>query len=1085
MQQITCLPFDWFEKDDKENNTVSVNAWCLNGNSGSCLVRFVGFQPKVTIQLPILVNNRPFRWTRQATNLIYRHLQNKMEEHAPTDCIPMTSKSLYYFNGGKKKPIMKMFFPTKKAIYECRKLLKYPLYVKGLGSIELKLWGQDIDSIRQFLTVAQCKYSQWFNANAMDVPENKRISTLKKEYIVKYTDITPIAESNSKHLRASPKILSYDIEAYSDIKGTFPVSSFAKHVAYMISCTFQRLGDRSTRKRFLILMGDCEDLPNAEVIRVSDEAELCLAFTNLIKDQDPDIIMGYNTHAFDDFYLNARLERLDKEWDIGGSRLKDTKPVFKSRGWSSKQSRNNILDYIEFPGRINIDMYTVIRKEHTLPKFTLNYVSKVFLKDEKYDVPYEKMFEIYKLQSTAINALTKCTSKWIKKGKDEVLDNEMYVSACNDLKPKYHENVSKDVIKNVVKRYEHAKELMTDVSDYCVQDAELVIDLFEHLNVWIGLIELSNCVEVRIFDVYTRGQQWRGKSKLYNLLEQHNAFMDGIDIEDDDSKFQGAYVGNPIPGKYDRVATSDFSSLYPSIIKDQNICYSTYVPESVELTEEEEKKLCNKPIIITEEVEDDEGNKITVTRKHRFVKKEIHEGYVPIMVGQLIDDRKKVKEQIKALDANDHANKLILDKRQWALKIAANSIYGILGIKKGRLPFRQGAESVTFIGRGLILRCNKHLEEKHGAKVIYGDTDSVMFVLQNADEMTMEEYIEKCREINDELTNLFGHDLRLELEKIALTLFIAPKKYAMWKYVIDKKMKIKDENGENIWVDNPNYGKLYDKEHEDAYLLKGIILARRDNCEWQRRIYTNVLHNIMEGVDYQDTMDTVIEECINFMKGEVGISDLIIIKGLGSHYKNEEYHMKVFADHLKSIGKPAVAGSRLEYVIVNARDGADKLGGKMRLPEIYHDRMKTDNPEPIDYLYYIGHMLTNCVEQLIQVGYQDIINGRTIKIEIERNTQVINDLVSRGFRDILIPCWNYANGDVIKTVEFMCSNESPIKNKAIESRRKFDGFHDLFHHRMYKKPITQFSRCYTRDMLKEYVKYRGSEKLYNKLYSKP
>ena len=1083
MQNITCLPFDWFEKQDLVSNTVSVNAWCLNENSESCLVRFIGFQPKVYIQLPILVNNRPFRWTREATNLIYRHLQNKLEEHAPTDCIPMTSKSLYYFNGGKKKPVMKLFFPTRKAIYECRKKFKYPVYVKGLGSIELKMWEEEIDCIRQFLTVAKCKYSQWFNAKAVEVPDDKKISTLNKEYIVKYTDIKPINEIDSMYLKVYPTVLSYDIEAYSDIKGTFPVSSFAKHKAYMISCTFQRLGDRNSRKRFLILMGDCGDLNNAKVIRVADEAELCLAFTNLIKEYDPDILMGYNTHIFDDFYLNARLERLDKEWDIGGSRLKDQIPVFKSKGWSSKQSRNNILDYIEFPGRINLDMYTVIRKDYSLAKYSLNYVSKVFLKDEKYDVPYERMFEIYKMQSTAMEALTKCTLKWVKKGKDEVLDEDMYVSACNDLKPIYHDNVSKEVIKEIVKKYEEAKKLMTDVSEYCVQDAELVIDLFEHLNVWIGLIEMSNCVEVRIFDVYTRGQQLRGRSKLYNLLEKHNAFMDGIDIDEDESKFEGAYVGNPIPGKYDRVATCDFNSLYPSIIMDQNICYSTYIPESVELTEEQEKELCNPPIFIEEEVEDDEGNKTIITRKHRFVKREIHEGFVPIMVRQLVEDRKKIKELIKTLDPNDHAKKLTLDKRQWALKIAANSIYGMLGIKRGRLPFREGAESVTFIGRKLIEACNKYLEEKHGAKVIYGDTDSTMFVLPDADKISMIDYIAKCREINDELTNLFGHDLRLELEKIAKTLFIAPKKYAMWKYVIDRKMKIKDENGKDKWVDNPNYGKLYDKYHQDAYLLKGIILARRDNCNWQRRIYTNVLHNIMEDVGYQETMDMVIEECINFMNGKVGVGDLIIIKGLGSNYKDDQYHMKVFSDHLKSIGKPAVAGTRLEYVIVNSRDNADKLGGKMRLPETYKERMKTDNPEPIDYLYYIEHVLNNCVEQLIQVGYQDIINVRTKQIEIERNTNVINDLVSRGYRDAIIPFWNYTNGDVVKTVELICDDQSPIKNKAIQSRRKYNGFHDLFHHRLYQNPIKQFSRFYTRDMLKEYVKFRGSNELFQKLYT--
>nr|QBK90260.1 MAG: DNA polymerase elongation subunit family B [Pithovirus LCPAC102] len=1072
------MPYDWYEEDDWINDSMSINAWCLDRDSNPTLVRFTGFNPKIYIQLPKFVNRRHMIWTRQSTNLIYDFLAKKMDENAPTNHMSSMGKKLYGYTMD-KYAIMQLFFSTKKAIYACKKLLNNPINVPGLGTIKLIVWGDDVKSVLQFIVMAKCRYTQWFNAIASPVNEAQKISTLKYEYIVKYTDIKPISLEDSKEWTTSPYILSYDIEVYSDNHNAFPIKAFAKHVAYMISCTFQRVGNINTRTRYLIILGDCDDLDNAEVIRVSDEYELCLAFTNLINRLNPDILIGYNTFSFDDSYLDARLKRLGKEWDIGGSRLKDVIPVFRTAGWTSKQSRYNDINYIYFPGRINIDMYGVIKKEQKLSKYTLNHVSKTFLNNSKYEVPYKEMFEIYALQDTAKDAYERCIKEWIYKDSDEILDKSMYVSSCNDLKPIYHSNIKDDVIKEVVIKYEYAKSEMTRVSAYCVQDAELVIDLFDYFNMWIGLIEMSNIVDVRIFDVYSRGQQIRGFSQMYRLLENepYTIFMDKIDVTDD-SKFQGAYVGNPVPGLYDQVITFDFSSLYPSIIMDSNICYSTYIDNSIEMTPDEEEEKCN--IIYVEfEYDDEEGNIIKGKRKHRYIKAKYHVGYIPRLVRYLVEERKKVKNLIKKIGDSNPSLVAILEKRQWALKIAANSIYGVLGIKKGRLPFREGAESVTARGRDLILECNKYVEDTYGASVIYGDTDSLMIILPNIKDI--KECIRMGHKINDELTGLFGKDLTLVLEKIARTVFIAPKKYAMWKYDISEKVKVINDKDKNEWIDNPGYAKLYPTDHQDAYLLRGIVLSRRDNCEWQRRVYRKVLFNLLEIKPMMENIDMIIEECYNFLHGKVPWNDLIIIKGLGSNYKDEEYHMKVFSDHLKSIGKPATPGTRLEYVIVNTRNKDIKLGPKMRLPETYLDRMDSDNSEPIDYIYYLEHVLMNCIEQLVQVGYKNEIIKR-IKYETTiRYTSIINDLVGKGLQEIMMPYWTYTEGDVIKTVDLLLNDDSPIKNKVVMSRREYINSNDLFHPKLLNRPIDQFCRSISKDMINEYIKYRGSNKLYNKL----
>ena len=71
--------------------------------------------------------------------------------------------------------------------------------------------------------------------------------------------------------------------------------------------------------------------------------------------------------------------------------------------------------------------------------------------------------------------------------------------------------------------------------------------------------------------------------------------------------------------------------------------------------------------------------------------------------------------------------KNVLEGRQLALKISANSVYGFTGALVGQLPCLQISASVTGFGRKMIEATrDKVLKDYKGAEVIYGDTDSVM-----------------------------------------------------------------------------------------------------------------------------------------------------------------------------------------------------------------------------------------------------------------------------------------------------------------------------------------------------------------------
>lgn len=118
-------------------------------------------------------------------------------------------------------------------------------------------------------------------------------------------------------------------------------------------------------------------------------------------------------------------------------------------------------------------------------------------------------------------------------------------------------------------------------------------------------------------------------------------------------------VIEPTRGFYkEPVATLDFASLYPSIMMAHNLCYSSLVPKH--------KRHEHNPEDITETPNGD-----------LFVKPSKKKGILPMILEELISARKRAKNELAK--ATDPFEKAVLDGRQLALKISANSVYGFTG----------------------------------------------------------------------------------------------------------------------------------------------------------------------------------------------------------------------------------------------------------------------------------------------------------------------------------------------------------------------------------------------------------------------
>lgn len=206
----------------------------------------------------------------------------------------------------------------------------------------------------------------------------------------------------------------------------------------------------------------------------------------------------------------------------------------------------------------------------------------------------------------------------------------------------------------------------------------------------------------------------------------------------------------------------DFASLYPSIIRAHNMCYSTLVMHPDDML----------PDYTYEEIEvaSDDPTEPYIFRFAREVP-----GVLPGLLAQLADKRKAVRAHMR--NEKDPARLSVLEKRQLAIKVSMNSVYGFLAAQ--RLPCKPIGACVTAMGRNMILATKQYVEREFpGTRVLYGDTDSV-FVEYCATirDLPMEKLFERAGQISQQLTaTLFKPPIQLEFEKVYQPLLMFKKK---------------------------------------------------------------------------------------------------------------------------------------------------------------------------------------------------------------------------------------------------------------------------------------------------------------------
>ncbi|KAG2387610.1 hypothetical protein C9374_001204 [Naegleria lovaniensis] len=482
--------------------------------------------------------------------------------------------------------------------------------------------------------------------------------------------------------------------------------------------------------------------------------------------------------------------------------------------------------------------------------------------------------------------------------------------------------------------HEGSDEDRRRLASYCLKDAVLPIRLLDKLMIIINYIEMARVTGIPVSFILKRGQQIKVISQLLRKAKEKGYIMPTItksgkkEVLDEEGEategetYEGGFVLTPKTGYYDiPITTLDFASLYPSIMIAHNLCYTTL------LKKEDIAKLS-------------EDQYIKTPSGDYFIKRDVQQGLLPLVLEELLAARKQARKDLE--NATDPTEKAVMNGRQLALKVSANSVYGFTGATVGMLPCLEISASVTAFGREMIQHTKTMVEEMYTVKngyeanatVIYGDTDSVMVKFGTRD-------IKKAMELglhaSQEISKTFVKPIKLEFEKVYYPyLLLAKKRYAGL-----------------LWTKTEKYDKM------DA---KGIVTVRRDNCALVRNLVNTCLHLILVKKSIEAAVNYAKSVISDLLMNRMDISMLVITKALvkkSDKYKAKQTHVELAERMAKR--DPSTAprvGDRIPYVIVKAHKGA-KAYEKSEDPI-----WVLENSIPIDAQYYLEHQIKKPLEQI-------------------------------------------------------------------------------------------------------------------------
>ena len=402
--------------------------------------------------------------------------------------------------------------------------------------------------------------------------------------------------------------------------------------------------------------------------------------------------------------------------------------------------------------------------------------------------------------------------------------------------------------------------------EYNIIDVELV-DRFEDK---LKLIELALTMaydaKVNYQDIFFQVRLW--DCIIYNYLRKKNIVIPPKERSEKDEKYAGAYVKEPIPGKYDWVVSFDLNSLYPHLIMQYNISPETLL--------EERHPTATVDKILNEDLTFELYKNNAVCANGAMYRKD-EQGFLPELMQKYYDERVIFKKKmIQAKKDNEKTPSIALQKEiarcnniQMAKKISLNSAYGAIGNQYFRYYKLANAEAITLSGqvsiRWIENRMNQYLNKLLSTQevdyVIASDTDSIYLNLGPL----VTKFLSGKSDDKTAIVSLLDKICQDKLEP-----FIDKSYQDLADYVqaYDQKMIMKRENiaDRGIWTAKKRYIlNVHDSEGvryaEPKLKIMGIEAVKSSTPAPCRQAIKDALKVVMKG-----TEDEVIDFIENFRK---------------------------------------------------------------------------------------------------------------------------------------------------------------------------------------------------------------------------
>ena len=476
--------------------------------------------------------------------------------------------------------------------------------------------------------------------------------------------------------------------------------------------------------------------------------------------------------------------------------------------------------------------------------------------------------------------------------------------------------------------------------DYNIQDVEIVDGLEDKLKLIELILTMAYEAKVNYDDVFSQVRVW--DVLIYNYLRKEHIVVPEKSEQVKDTKYDGAYVKEPLTGMHDWIVSFDINSLYPHLIMQYNISPEKIVGMNPEGTSV--NKLLSRKLNL-EHLKD----KDVCMAPNGATFKRDNAGFLPRLLDKMYQDRvvykdkmMKAKKLYQETKDDKYKNEIArCHNIQWAKKIALNSAYGAIGNQYFRYYDVRQATAITSSGQ-LVIRhietevnnyMNKILQTENVDYIVASDTDSIYLKLDSLVEKTcqdktidqkvnfidkvaqqkIEPFIEKCFNNLSDYTNAFEQRMVMKREVIAdKAIWTAKKRYML--HVLDDegirltKPKMKIMGIEAVKSSTPEVCRGKIKEAIDMMMTK-------DNDTLIKFV-----------ADFREEFNQMTPEQISFPRScnnlkKYRSSKDIFVKGTPIHVKGALIYNQKIKEHKIDHIYPAIQeGDKIKFIKLKSRN---------------------------------------------------------------------------------------------------------------------------------------------------------------------